>query len=351
MSRNKQIDTFLTKCGWGKATRNPVSGDASARRYTRLDLNGECAVLMDAPYTPQDDDPMSYNTRAKIAGLNPNAFICLASALIRRGFSAPKIFGANLKQGLLLLEDFGDTLFATVLEKNPNLESKIYSEAISVLASIYRSSISSDLAAYSTHWHVGNYDKVALQTEVDLFFDWYLPEFDMGLKSTAKQEWADLWQDSFQSLNAHAPGLALRDYHAENVFWLPKREGPARIGLIDFQDALFAHPAYDLVSLLEDARRDVSRSIVPMLISQFCREAGIEEDEKFHAAYAVSAAQRNAKILGLFVRLARRDKKRHYLDFIPRVAAHFRRDLSAPALADLKKWTQIHTSSLWSDNA
>lgn len=355
--RETEIKNFLATKGWGAARRDKVPGDASTRRYERVTMGLEKAVLMDAP--PSAEGPacpmgadeeqrreLGYNAMARLAGPDPAAFVCIARELTRRGFSAPRILGADLEKGLILLEDLGDNLFASVLQKHPEKEKELYRQAVSCLAAIYRSSFDPEMVHQSARWTVQNYDQMALQAEADLFLDWYVPEFDNGINNVVKAEWTALWAKAYTHLNGHAPGLALRDFHAENIFTLPERIGPTNIGLIDFQDALFAHPSYDLVSLIEDARRDVDPAIVSGLISQFCEEAGIVEDDTFHAAYAAQAAQRNAKILGIFVRLAKRDGKEKYLDLIPRVAAHFLNDISHPALVGINRWIGKHTPSL-----
>ena len=360
--RALDIQAFLQAHDWGGAVRVPVAGDASARRYERLTLGGEKAVLMDAPVLeagavcPAGADEsariaLGYTAIARLAGSDPHAFICLATELTRRGFSAPRILGADIENGLLLMEDLGKERVAEILQERPGLESEIYEACIDTLAAIFRSSFIPDMRARGALWHVGNYDALALQAEADLYLDWYTPHFDGGISAQAKAEWAALWTQTFARLSDHAPGLALRDFHAENIFYQPERTGTANIGLIDFQDALFAHPAYDLVSLLEDARRDVNPDLIDRLISRFCQKAGIKDDNDFRAAYAAQGAQRNAKILGIFVRLNTRDGKPRYLDLIPRVAAHFRNDLSHPAMAELKSWTQKYTPSLWEVDA
>ena len=297
-------------------------------------------VLCPVDASDEQRAALGYNAKARLAGSSLSAFICLATALTRRGFAAPHIIAADRDAGLLLLEDLGDDLYARVLADSPEREYALYKKAISCLAAIYRSSFAVDLQARDTHWHIGTYDEMALRTEAELFLGWYIPKYEAPLSQSAKDEWKDIWAGCFAHLNAHPHGLALRDFHAENIFDLK-----GHVGLIDFQDALFAHPSYDLVSLLEDARRDVSPDIIDPLISQFCKEAGIEEDGTFRRAYAVQGAQRNAKILGIFVRLAVRDKKTHYLNLIPRVRAHFQTDLSHPALADLKMWIEKHAPS------
>ena len=346
-TRETLIEQFLHKTGWGNAVRHSVQGDASSRAYERLTRGEQKAVLMNAPFMPHKDP---YSKAAKLAGSDPNAFLALATALTRRGFSAPHILAADMGNGLLMLEDLGNDLFAQVLADDISAEAELYAQAIDCLAAIYRSSFADVLQADGQDWHANwplrHYDQTALQTEADLLIEWYIPEFSAPLSEDAKTEWYEIWQNAFKLLQAHAPGLALRDFHAENIFWLPERDANAKIGLIDFQDALIAHPAYDLVSLLEDARRDVDPTIVDGLISRFCTQAGIKDDDSFRAAYAVMGAQRNAKILGIFVRLARRDGKQHYLDFIPRVAVYFRQDIAHPALSPLQKWCHKYAPTL-----
>jgi len=171
-----------------------------------------------------------------------------------------------------------------------------------------------------------------------LFLDWYAVDKGAKISDEAKAEWNDIWRSLSEALKAHAPGLALRDFHAENLFWLPERESVAKVGLIDFQDGLFVHPAYDLVSFLEDARRDVSLDLIDPLITQFCDQAKLKDEASFRSAYAVLGAQRNAKILGIFVRLAERDGKPAYRNLIPRVHAHFVKNLRGEEFRDLRDW-------------
>ena len=335
-SREDLIISFLTRAGWESAKRTPFPGDASTRRYEQLTRGDEVAILMDAPQS--GDGPSEYAKCAKLSDGEMAAFIAIATALSQRGFSAPKIIAQDIDNGLLLLEDLGQNLYARLLEAQPELEAQIYGDAMDALGAIYRSSFDDNMAVGDGHWSVRAYDETAMLCEVDLMLQWYLPYSSSALSESDVETWHGLWREAFKHLSAHAPGLVLRDFHAENIFWLPKREGAARVGLIDFQDALFGHPAYDLVSLIEDARRDVDPSLTDGLIARFCEAAKIKNDEHFHTAYAVLGAQRNAKILGIFVRLAQRDGKPHYLDLIPRVHAHFENNLSHPALADLAQF-------------
>ena len=347
--REDEIVKFLNDVGWDEAERKKLPGDASTRRYEKLTLGRKKAVLMDAPKgaeapsepegaTPEQRAKLGYNALARLAGPNPEAFAAIAKELKMRGFSAPAIMAQDQDLGLMLLEDLGSGLFARLLEEEPARELELYRGAIDTLAAIYRSSFPPKMHSGAKDWLVRDYDGPALQAEADLFLDWFAGDFEKQISATARQAWTEIWTELWPLLENPPKGLALRDFHAENLFWLPKRQSVARVGLIDFQDGLFAHPAYDLVSLLEDARRDVALEIHEPLIKRFCDKAGLALDDNFKAAYAVMGAQRNAKILGIFVRLAKRDNKPHYRDLIPRVARHFMRDLSHPALAKLKAW-------------
>lgn len=347
--RDAEIKTFIASADWADAQVESFPGDASSRRYFRLTRGEDMAVLMDAPRgaeTPAEPDGASvaeraalgYNALARLAGPEPAAFACLSNELVIRGFSAPKILAADLEAGLLLLEDFGLDVYAKVIEAEPLLEAPLYEAAVECLAEIYRSSFPSVLKYREVNWRMRAYDEAALLTETHLFLEWYAADKGAVISEQARTKWDTIWKTLFSALDAHAPGLALRDFHAENLFWLPRRNSVAKVGLIDFQDGLFVHPAYDLVSFLEDARRDVSSDLVDPLISQFVDQAKLNDEVAFRRAYAVLGAQRNAKILGIFVRLAERDGKPSYRDLIPRVHAHFVKNLSGPEFAPLRDW-------------
>jgi len=353
MNRDVEIKAFLKQAKWDKAERVAVPGDASTRRYERLTLGSHKAVLMDAPKGAEapsepegasvaDRKALGYNALARLAGPNPEAFACIANELTMRGFSAPKIIAADLDKGFMLLEDLGDDLYARVIASDPLKERRLYEAAIDTLAAIYRSSFPAKMNFQDETWRVRDYDAAALLAEVDLFLDWYAKDLGRDIQGAAREAWNAIWAELFKTLEVHAPGLALRDFHAENIFWLPERQAVSRVGLIDFQDGLFAHPAYDLVSLIEDARRDVSPALAVPLLKRFCEKAGLKYGSKFKTAYAVMGAQRNAKILGIFVRLAERDGKPHYRDLIPRVAGHFKGNLEDPKCVDLKVWIKTH---------
>ena len=351
--RDAQRRAFISSSGWGNAAVESFPGDASSRRYFRLTREDEIAVLQDAPRgaeapaepegaSPSDRAALGYNAMARLAGPEPAAFACFSNELVIRGFSAPKILAEDLEAGLLLLEDFGQDVYAKVIEADPAMEAPLYEAAVECLAEVYRSSFPTKMSFKDASWRVRDYDETALLTETHLFLDWYAKDKGADIPEAGRVAWDGIWRVLFKTLDAHAPGLALRDFHAENLFWLPERESVAKVGLIDFQDGLFVHPAYDLVSFLEDARRDVSPDLVDPLISQFCEQAKLSDEAAFRKAYAVLGAQRNAKILGIFVRLAERDGKPLYRDFIPRVHAHFIGNLRGEIFADLRDWFEVY---------
>ena len=341
------VRTFLRDAGWADAAREDLPGDASTRRYARLARDdgagdGETALLMMAPPTADGDTRSDYAVAANLAGDDPLAFCALTRQLTQRGFSAPAILHADIGQGLVLLEDLGDRLLARVLEAEPAREAELYGRAVDTLGSIYRSTFPDAMGFSGRDWRVEDYSAEVLLTETHLYLDWYARDRGVKADAAARTQWDRAWRDAFPALDAHAPGLTLRDYHAENLFVLDDRDFEAATGLIDYQDALFGHPAYDLVSLLEDARRDVSPDIVDQAIERFCHRARITSGPEFRAAYAVLGAQRAAKVLGIFVRLAERDGKPRYRAMIPRVEAHFARALAHPALEGVRDWVEAH---------
>lgn len=307
---------FLQRAGWGDALRAKLAGDASFRKYERLNRNGEPAVLMDAP-PPQED-------------VRP--FIRIARHLSSLGYSAPRILAEDAEHGFLLLEDLGDDLFARLLKSGGD-EHALYEATIDFLLDLHRHPAPADLAPY---------DEARLIDEAELFTDWYLPAL------TGRDTPANIRQAFRFLLGILVPEvgmddtpekriLVLRDFHAENLIWLPQRKGPARLGLLDFQDAVAGHPAYDLVSLLEDARRDVDPDLAEAMLQRYVAGSGAD-DAAFRRAYAILGAQRNIRIIGIFTRLWKRDGKPQYQAFMPRMWGLLERDLSHPALADLRGW-------------
>lgn len=348
---------FLDAAGWGAATHFPVKGDASTRSYTRLVDGARRAILMDAPRRaeapscPPDADEatrkaLGTNASARLAGGNLHAFVAVSQALRAAGLSAPAVFATDAERGLALLEDLGDDLYARAIDHGTD-EKALYEAAIDVLLDI-QSRVAPP--APSDAYTMLSYDALALAVEASLFTEWYWKDRKGGdVPDDLGAEYRAIWHDLIAALPAPSV-VVLRDYHAENLLWLPDRAGVGRVGLIDFQDALVGHRAYDLVSILEDARRDVPQALARAMIDRFTNGLAQRQADFDHAAfaaeYAIIAAQRNAKILGVFCRLALRDKKPAYRDLLPRVEAHFRRDLSAPALAPLKAFISRHFPEL-----
>ncbi len=299
---------FLADAGWGDAAIVPLAGDASFRRYFRVLDGGRRAVLMDAP-PPHED---------------PRPFIAIAEHLLADGFAAPQILARDLERGLVLIEDFGDLRVKEHLDADPAEELATYARAIDLLADLHR------LPAAD----VPPYDRAVYQREVGLLTDWYCPAIGIDVDTDAYvRAWDAVLPVVEQS--ASPTVTVLRDYHAENIM-LIDRDASHGLGLLDFQDALAGHPAYDLVSLLQDARRDVPVEVEAAMLAHYKAVASPPAD--FDAAYAVLGAQRNAKIIGIFTRLWKRDGKPRYLSFLPRMWGLLERDLAHPALAPVAAW-------------
>jgi aminoglycoside/choline kinase family phosphotransferase len=295
---------FLDANGWTDAILSPVAGDASFRRYFRAVAGGRRAILMDAP-PPHED---------------PRPFIAIAEWLVARGFAAPSILAADLDQGLVLIEDFGDDRLCEAADAAPGDELALYAPAIDLLVELRRHA-AGPLAPY---------DRAVLTREARLFVDWYCPAVGIEPEMAG---WDAAWDAVFDHAIAAEPVTVLRDYHAENLMLV----GPQRsLGLLDFQDALAGHPAYDLVSLLQDARRDVDPAVEAAMLARYRAAAHAGAD--FMDAYHVLGAQRNAKILGIFTRLWKRDGKPRYPTLCPRVWAYLERDLAQPVLAPVARW-------------
>lgn len=306
--RSALIPAFLDRAGWGAATRATLAGDASNRRYERLRLGDKTAVLMDAPPEKGED------TRP---------FIRLAEHLLSLGLSAPAILARDTDKGLLLIEDLGDGLFARLVKADPAIEETLYFEAVEALIALH---------AHPAPTWVPDYGAETMTNVAGLAWDWYAK----GI--TGQTTGRDDAQTALGKLLHEVttdPVLVLRDYHAENLLWLPDRNGVARVGQLDFQDAGAGHPAYDLISLTEDARRDVSPDLAARMIDHYVTRTG-QDPEGFTLAAATCAAQRNLRILGVFARLSMHFGKASYVDLIPRVWDHLQRNLTHPRLADLR---------------
>ncbi|MCV2889867.1 aminoglycoside phosphotransferase family protein [Ruegeria aquimaris] len=309
-NRSGLADAFIARTPWSGARRESLAGDASARRYERLTdrHTGRTAVFMDAP--PD-------------GGATVDRFVDLAQHLRSIGLSAPEILFSDTEHGFLLLEDLGDDLFARVIKRAPDLERPLYEAATDLLVSLQDAPLPAGLESFGA---------TVMAEKTDIAFEQYVG----GITGDARPETKARFIERFESLlyrTTQGPRvLILRDYHAENLLWLPNRQGLARVGLLDFQDAVTGHPAYDLVSLLQDIRRDVSTATEMRMIDRFIAATGAN-DHEFRTAYPVLGVQRNLRILGVFARLSRELGKTRYLALMPAVWAHLSRDLEHPALA------------------
>jgi aminoglycoside/choline kinase family phosphotransferase len=348
-NREAQMRDFLAREGWGHAAVAPLPGDASTRRYARLRDGARQALLMDqpqgaeAPTAPEDAsaaerEKLGYNAVARLAGADIARFAAVARHLRQAGLSAPEIHAADNRTGFMVLEDLGDGLFVDVVAAGGD-EDTLYRNAVDVLAKLHATEAPRALGDKPLF----RYDETALLAETDLLTEWYFPHA-LGRAATAEEiaEHRSLWRAALAPVLASPRSFVHRDYHAQNLLWLPERAGAARTGLIDFQDAVAGSRAYDLVSLLEDARRDVDPAVAAAATEHYLRAMAAQgtplDREAFRAEMAAMAAQRNAKIVGIFARLFRRDGKPRYLALLPRVWAHLTRDLSHPSQAPLRAW-------------
>ena len=305
---------FLAGAGWGDASRGLLAGDASFRRYDRLRRGGARAVLMDAP------PPME----------NVRPFIHIDRLLRKMGLSAPEILAEDPETGFLLLEDLGDDTYTRVLA-NGGDEAALYELATDLLIELHRRFAGDDA--------LPPYDDEAFLVEATLLTDWYMPALTGAEPPAAvRAEYCELWRAALAEARRMPASLVLRDYHVDNMIWLPDRPGVAACGLLDFQDARLGPITYDLVSLFEDARRDVPAALTRKLLDRYLAAFPALDRDAFAASYAIMGAQRSAKILGIFTRLDRRDGKPAYLAHIPRVWRWLEGDLAHPALAELRGW-------------
>jgi aminoglycoside/choline kinase family phosphotransferase len=316
------IGEFLAAAGWGTAERRTLAGDASFRRYDRLARGGESVVLMDAPPPHEDVRP----------------FLAVAGILRGLGLSAPRIMAQDIADGLLLLEDLGDGTYTRLLAAGAD-ETALYALAVDALIDMQRRF---DPAAAS----LPPYDEARLLAEAALLIDWYVPAMT---GEAAPESLKDSYLAAWRAVLPHAAGaattLVLRDYHVDNLLHLPQRPGVAACGLLDFQDAVLGPASYDLVSLLEDARRDVPSTLAEQMIERYLAAFPGIDRAAFLASYAVLGAQRNCKIVGIFTRLWRRDGKPQYLPHIVRVWRLIERDLTHPALAPIADWLAHYVPS------
>jgi len=341
--RMMAIRRFLDGAGWGEAERARLQGDASTRAYEALRLEERRAVLMNAPRRP-DGPPvrggLPYSALAHLAE-DVRPFIAMARGLRERGLSAPTIYAADIDAGLLVLEDLGND--RVVAGDPPTPIEERYAIGVDLLVALHQQVLPETLpVAPRIEYRLPRYDLDALLIEAELLLDWYLPHRGAVANAATREEFAALWRAALKDTLAAPSTWVLRDYHSPNLLWLPDRAGIARLGLLDFQDALIGPAAYDVVSLLQDARVDVPESVEHAQVGRYVkmrRAADRTFDlNGFFEQYAVLGAQRATKVLGIFSRLDKRDGKPQYLRHRPRIWRNLRRSLAHPALKALKAW-------------
>lgn len=345
LERLMVLDRVLFAAGWSGAGVGFLQGDASPRRYARLALNGRTALLMDSPRRPDGPPIRNGQPYSRIAHIAEDVrpFVAVAGHLSAIGLSAPAILAADLDAGVLVIEDLGARVFGAEVERGGDQQA-LWRAAVGALSVLHSSPVPAALSVGDgSTYTLPRYDRGALGIEVELLADWYIPAASRApARADDTHELLSLWGAIIDQLVAMPSTLVLRDFHSPNLIWLPERAGPARVGIIDFQDAMLGTAAYDLVSLLQDARLDVPEALEAELIAAYV-DAAAARDPAFDAAgfllaYRALGAQRNTKILGIFARLAQRDGKPQYLRHIPRIWRYLERDLQHASLAPLRAW-------------
>ena len=351
VDRMAAVRQFIAESGYSDALRARLKGDASTRIYERLALADKQVILMNAPRRgdgPPVRDGKSYNEIAHLAD-SVIPFVAIANGLRQYGFSTPEIYHADLDQGLLLLEDLGDEQMVQGDPSAPIRER--YEAAVDALIALHAERLPDILTvAPQVEHHIPYYDINAFLIEAELLVDWFLPRLNTTMADSERDSFRALWRELLQPAIDAPPTWVLRDFHSPNLLWLPRRREIARLGVLDFQDAVMGPAAYDLASLLQDARVDVAEQMELALLGRYVRGRR-QADPEFDASgfikmYVTLAAQRASKILGIFARLDMRDGKPQYLRHMPRVWGYLQRSLSHPALETLSAWYIAHVPAL-----
>lgn len=345
------IASALHSAGFGEADRQKFDQDASTRSYERLRHGDRTAILMkappgneDGPCPPGADEgtrkALGWNALSRLAASRVEAFVAVGNHLRSHGFSAPSILADNAPVGVAVVEDLGDDLYARVIAEGRADEVELYRVAAEALAKLHQTPIPHSLPSPIGPWHILDFDGVALRENANLFIDW-TPRFlgVDGFSATARADWAEIRDTLIGEILNHPRAFTLRDYHAENILWLPERDGIARVGLLDFQDAVHGYRAWDFAMLLHDARRDVSHAAYEATIRAYLDATGAER-AAFDEELAIQGAINALRILGIFSRLVGRDGKQRYRQFMPREAGHLAQVLTHPRLKALQKWVE-----------
>lgn len=347
LQRSEALERLLAETGFTGAERTPLPGDASTRRYERLKLGDRRAMLMDAP-TSAESKPcppgatvaerreMGWNATSRLAASRVDAFVAVAAYLESIDLAPPQIYGADCEAGYAVIEDLGDALFAQVIPQGVD-EIALYEEAARVLAHVHQAPPAPSRleGAGNASWPLQDYDALALEVNADLFVEWLPRAADVRIDDAARARWEKVRDGLIVKALGFPRAFTIRDYHAENLLWLPDRDGLKRVGLLDFQDALRGWRGWDFSMLLHDARRDVSPEAHKAALRAYYEATGAGEAE-FERELSVLGALNTMRILGIFARLAGRDGKMRYLNYMPRMWAHLARTLEHPALADAR---------------
>lgn len=345
IQRSLLIRQFLSQANYKKIIRYPLMGDASARSYELIKHDSEQLLLMNAPALPDGPPIKNGNPYSKIAHLaeDVTAFVAIDELIRAKGFAAPEIKAQDLDEGLLLIEHFGDE---GIIDENRTPIAERYMAAIEFLAAFHECNFDNQVKLNSGEtYNIPTYDEEAILIEVDLLLQWYAPsQARSNINEQDASLFEDIWRKLAKKIQSYEPTLVMRDYHSPNILWREDQKGLDRIGVIDFQDAVIGPTAYDVASLAQDARVDVSAELETQLLDHYikCRHAKNSNfnSDLFRESYAIMAAQRATKILGIFIRLNERDGKPAYLKHLPRMQNYIQRSLQHPALETYKNWLE-----------
>lgn len=345
------ISRVMAEAGFDGATRDPLAQDASTRSYERIYHGDRSAILMKAPpgneganppCPPEADEAtrkaLGWNALSRLAASRVEAFVAVGDHLSANGFSAPKTLAADAEAGVAVIEDLGNDLYANVIAEGRADEVELYAAAGQTLAALHAIAPPPALPSPLGPWPILDFDRIALRENANLFVEWtpkYLGNSELGAAELA--QWAAIRDDLIDEVLTQPRAFTLRDYHAENVLWLPQRDGIARVGLLDFQDAVHGYRAWDFAMLLHDARRDVSPAAHSAAVRAYLDNSGAQEAD-FERELSIQGAINALRILGIFCRLVGRDGKQRYREFMPREAGHLAAVMSHPRLKDLKTW-------------
>ena len=347
VSRLKALRQFLTGAGYDDARRQRMAGDASTRSYARLFRDDKSVILMNSPRRP--DGAAIYGGKSYSAAVHlaedVRPFVAIANGLRERGFSAPSIHHADLQAGFLITEDFGSA--GVTQGEPPSPITERYQAATDMLAALHRDALPETLPLTpQTSYAIPLFDTDAMLVEIGLMREWYLPDRGAEPTEQVRAEFVAMWRELLSKVATAPSTWVIRDFHSPNLIWLDERADIAKVGIIDFQDTVLGPAAYDLVSLLQDARIDVPEPLELTLLTRYIKARRVS-DENFDAAqfaelYAIMSAQRNTRLLGTFARLNRRDGKPYYLRHQPRIWTYLNRSLAHPALSAVRDWYATH---------